>query len=305
MKKMVLLVILSLLALESQAQQDAIYAQYAFNPFAINPAYAGSRQSVNMNLINRNQWVGLEGAPNTQTLSAHLPSSKYPIAYGINISRDQLGPTTNLVALLTGVYQLKMETGALNFGLRGGIFNSIFDHSKLRYREANDIMDIQERRNAMAPTFDFGMYYYTDRMFVGLSMNHLTRHQLNYYDQADNSPNYLRKHLFLSGGYAFPINNNLLFKPTILLKYVESSGFNADLNLNVLFKEKMWLGVGLRNISSVNLLVDFNITDYLRAGYAYELNLTKLHNYSYGSHEFVIGYDFNVNKAAPPLPRYL
>lgn len=294
-----------MITLEANAQQDAIYSQYAFNLFAINPAYAGSRQSGNLTLINRSQWVGLDGAPNTQTLSSHLPSNRHPIAYGLNLSRDQLGPTTNLTALLTGVYQLKMETGALNFGLRGGIYNTVFDHSKLRYREPNDIMDVQERLSAIVPTFDFGLYYYTDRLFMGLSINHLTRHTFEFEQLSGNQNTFLRRHFYLTGGYALPINNDFLFKPTVLLKYVAASGFNADLNLNFLYKEKIWFGMGLRNVSSIHLLLDFNITDYLRIGYSYDINLTQLHNYSYGSHEFVLGFDFNINKTAPPLPRYL
>lgn len=303
--KVFLLHIALLFSLVGFSQQDAIYSQYVFNPFAINPAYAGSRQSANVTMINRNQWIGIEGAPNTQTLSSHAPSKQYPIAYGINISRDQLGPTTNFSALLTGVYNLKFETGALNFGLRGGIFNTVLDHRKLQFRESNDQLDVQDRLSATVPTFDFGLYYYTERMFVGLSMNHMTRHAFNLEQLANNQAYYLRRHTFLSGGYAWPINENFMFKPTVLLKFVEGSGFNADLNLNVLFKEKIWMGIGLRNVSSLNLLVDINLTDYIRVGYAYDLNLTQLNNYSYGSHEIVFGFDFNINKTTAPLPRYL
>ena len=303
--KRIIVYIFFLCSLTGYSQQDAIYSQFVFNPFAINPAYAGSRQSANITMINRNQWVGIEGAPNTQTLSSFAPSNKYPIAYGINLSRDVLGPTNNFSALLTGVYKLNFETGALNFGLRGGIYNTVLDHGKLRFREVNDQLDVQERFSSTVPTFDFGLYYYTDRMFVGISMNHMTRHAFNLDQLANNQVYYLRRHTFLSGGHAWRINENLMFKPTVLLKFVEGSGFNADLNFNVLFREKVWMGVGVRNVSSLNLIVDVNLTDYIRVGYAYDLNLTQLNNYSFGSHEIVLGFDFNINKATAPLPRYL
>lgn len=287
------------------AQQDAIYSQYMFNPFSINPAYAGSRNAVNVVMINRNQWVGIDGAPNTQTVSAHVPMNGKNLAWGIQFSHDQLGPTNNLLALATSAYQLKLETGTLNFGLRGGIYNSVFNQAKLNFREDNDLLDVQQKVSALIPTFDFGLYYYTDKFYAGLAVNHLTKHQLNYNDGLENQNYFLARHFFLNAGYVFGNNSKFLIKPSFLLKYGGSSSLNLDLNVNVLINELFWVGIGIRNTSSVNFLVDVNVTDYLRIGYSFDMNITKLNHYSYGSHEFLIGFDFNVQKSNIISPRYL
>ncbi len=287
------------------AQQDAIYSQYMFNPFAINPAYAGSRNAVNVVLLNRNQWLGLDGAPTTQTVSAHVPMNGKNLAWGVQFSHDQLGPTNNLLALATTAYRLKLETGTLHFGLRGGIYNSIFDQTKLNFREENDLVDVQQKVSAIVPTFDFGIYYYTDKFYGGLAINHLTEHQLNYNDALENQNYFLSRHFFVNAGYVFMTNSKFLIKPSVLVKYAGPSTLNFDFNINMLFNERFWIGLGIRNTSSANLLVDVNVTDYLRIGYSFDMNMTKLNHYSYGSHEFLIGFDFNLQKSPVISPRYL
>ncbi len=287
------------------AQQDAIYSQYMFNQFAINPAYAGSRDAITVVLINRNQWVGLDGAPNTQTISSHTPTNRNNLAWGINISRDKLGPSSNILAGLTGAYQLKLERGTLNFGLRGGIYNSVLDHGLLNFRETNDQLDDKQRISSIVPTFDFGLYYYTDQLYVGLSINHLTKHRFNFESLQNNQEYYLRRHTFLSMGYVFELDNNILLKPSMLIKHSGGPTVNLDVNTNIMFNELFWLGIGIRNFSSVNFLVDFNVTDYIRIGYSYDMTLNKIKNYSNGSHEILIGFDFNLKKSATTSPRHL
>ena len=164
---------------------------------------------------------------------------------------------------------------------------------------------IKTKISAISPTFDFGLYYYTDRFYAGFSVNHLTKHRLNF-DQLTNTDDYyLRRHLFFTTGYAFELKNKIILKPSILVKYADQSPINADINLNALFLEKVWLGVGIRNLSSLNFLVDFNVTDYLRIGYAYDLTLNKVNTYSNGSHELLLGFDFNLRKSDVISPRYL
>jgi len=294
-----------LLSCASYAQQDAIYSQYLFNPFAINPAYAGSRDAINVVIVNRSQWTGLDGAPTTQTASGHVPMNDKNIAWGAQLSHDKIGPTNNILLNATGTYQLKLETGTLNFGLRGGIYNSILDHGQLNFREENDALDIQQKVSATVPTFDFGIYYYTEQFFAGLSVNHLTKQRFNFDDVLDKQNYFLTRHFFFSTGYVFEMTSKFLFKPTLLLKYAGPNSLNIDLNALFMYNELFWVGIGIRNISSLNFLVDVNVTDYLRIGYSYDMNMTKLKSFTYGSHEFLIGFDFNVKQSTIISPRHL
>jgi type IX secretion system PorP/SprF family membrane protein len=207
--------------------------------------------------------------------------------------------------MATGAYQLRLETGTLNFGLRGGIYNTVIDQGQLNFREDNDLLDTKTRVSAMVPSFDFGLYYYTSNFYAGLSINHLTKHRFNFENLVNNQAYYLRRHVFISSGYVFKTEKNMLIKPSILIKYAGTGTFNVDINTNFMFNELFWVGIGLRNTSSLNFLVDFNVTDYLRIGYSYDMGLTKINHYSNGSHELLIGLDFNLRKTSFTTPRYL
>lgn len=293
------------LSLGSFAQQDAIYSQYMFNPFAINPAYAGSRDATSVILLNRSQWLGISGAPNTQTMAAHFPANKKHIAWGLNFSYDRLGPTSNLLAAGTVAYQLILEKGTLNFGLRGGAYNTVMNGQKLKFREEFDNLDHQTKISVISPTFDFGMYYYTDRFYAGISANHLTKHPLKFDNNLNNTAYFFKQHFFFMTGYAFELKKNIILKPSLLVKYTEDRPFNVDFNINMLLKERFWLGVGLRNLNSLNFLIDFNITDFMRIGYSYDMTMTEIKDYSNGSHEILLGFDFNLRKSTVISPRYL
>jgi len=286
------------------AQQDAIYSQYMFNPFAINPAYAGTRNSMSAVILHRSQWVGIEGAPVTQTATVHAPVNKYNIAWGINLAHDKLGPTRNIIAAGTIAYHLKFKESKLSFGLRGGIYNSIFNKNLLNFKQDGDPYDVGGVSSAVVPSFDFGMYYYKTKFFVGISATHLWSTNFKY-DDLPNSNMYLRTHTMLTTGYVFEINNKLVLKPSLFIKSTNTSPFNLDINLSALLYKKVWLGISFRNTSSVNFLLDMNVTDYLRVGYAYDLLINQLSQYSKGTHELFIGFDFDIKKSQTVSPRYL
>jgi len=77
MKKVLIAFVLVVVSFEAiTAQQDAQYTQYMYNTLVVNPAYAGSRGLLSLNGLHRSQWIGVDGAPTTQTLSLHSPVGK-------------------------------------------------------------------------------------------------------------------------------------------------------------------------------------------------------------------------------------
>ncbi|MBI3135330.1 MAG: type IX secretion system membrane protein PorP/SprF [Bacteroidetes bacterium] len=291
-------------SLNGIAQQDAIYSQYMFNPFAINPAYAGTRNSMSAVILHRSQWVGIEGAPVTQTATLHAPVNKYNIAWGVNLAHDKLGPSRNISGGVTGAYHLKFRESKLSFGLRAGFYNSIFNKNMLNFKEDGDAFDVGGVSSSTVPSFDFGMYYYKTKFYAGISATHLWSGNFNYKDLPSNNI-YLRTHVMLAIGYVFEFNQKFVLKPSMLIKSTETSPANIDLNVSALFYKKIWLGISFRNQSSINFLLDMNVTDYLRVGYSYDLLINQLSQYSKGTHELFIGFDFDLKKSQTISPRYL
>lgn len=302
------ILLLLLLSLNSMAQQDALYSQYMFNPFAINPGYAGSREAVSAVLLHRSQWVGFEGAPSTQTLAIHSPIKNKRMALGLNVSNDAVGPVRNLGAAATYAYHLPFSTGKLSLALRGGIYSSNLDRSTLEFQDPTDQYNGAGTINSTVPTFDFGAYYYTRRFYAGMAITHLSQQQLGYVDQLNNNGGAgdgLRRHFMLASGYAMDLNDNIIFKPSVLIKYVDAAPLNVDVNASFLINKVFWLGASYRTSGDLVLLTEFNITDYLRVGYSYDLVLNQLQTYQRGSHELFVGFDFALSKSQVVSPRFL
>lgn len=276
-----------------------------FNPFAINPAYAGSRSSISMVALHRSQWLGLVGAPHTQTFAIHSKVGETGLALGGNLAHDVIGPSRNIYGSFTGAYHLKMKVGYLSLALRGGVFNTILNQDEITFNDQSDNFNTGGKLSALVPSFDFGAYYYSNRFFAGFSINHLTKHEFNFSAFPTDASIFLKRHYMLNTGAVFKLTNDVVLKPSVLLRYSEGSPLSADLNVSMLFKSFWWIGVSLRNVNSLVFLTEFNITDYLRAGYAFDLSLNALRPFNNGSHEIFIGFDFVKGKDKNISPRYL
>ena len=311
MKKL-LTILLFLSTVQAMAQQDALYSQYMYNPFVVNPAYAGTRNSYSAVLLHRSQWINIDGAPQTQSVAVHAPTNKYNLAWGVNFGHDGLGPQNSYTGAGTIGYHLKFKNSKLAFALRGGFISTVFDYNKLNFKDDGDVFDLNGKYAKTVPSFDFGTYYYGKKFYIGFSVNHITKHKIAF-QEADLSGTslsaksglYLRRHFFLTGGYVFDIRPNFVIKPSFLLKHTNGAPPNLDLNFSMLFYKRVWLGFSARSTSTIVAMLDVNITDFLRLGYAYDLSINKLGSYNKGSHEVFIGFDFNLKKSDVVSPRYL
>lgn len=288
-----------------RAQQDALYSQYMFSTFTINPAFAGTKESSSGLLLYRTQWVGFDGAPQSGAFSFHTPIKGKNFALGMNAVQESVGPTNNTAALLSYAYHLKLGEGKLSLGLRGGGFRSSFNANELNYKEP-DKYSGAGRTSAIVPSFDFGAYYYTDRYYAGLSATHLTQRELEYELPDGAGFMELERHFMATGGAAFQLGPELVFRPSTLVKFIPSAPLNVDLNASFLLHDALWLGASYRTDQSLVFIAEYNITDYLRTGYSFDYGLNQLQEHHSGSHEIFIGFDLDLDKGERAIsPRYL
>lgn len=304
MKKGIFILLLVMGVGEFSAQQDALYSQYMFNPFAINPAYAGSRDAISGVLLHRNQWTGLDGAPATTSIALHAPFKGKNFSLGVNAFGERIGPSTNQGAFVTYAYRLKMPVGKLAFGIRGGVYNSTFDKNKLNYNDQSDQFNTGGVYKASAPSFDFGIYYNTNHFFVGASVSHLGEIGSNFADDSQTKLE-LNQHYMLSAGAAFELSEKIVYKPSVIAKYVAGAPISVDINSSFLFNKVLWLGASYRTSNSLVLITELNITDFLRLGYSYDMIFNQLSRYNNGSHELFLGVDFGLKAQKSVSPRYL
>lgn len=305
MKRIFLLIIILQPFYTLLAQQDALYSQYMFNQFVINPAYAGTRDAISMVMVSRSQWLNIPGAPQTFTFSAHGPIAKHKMALGLQAFSDKIGPNNNSGAYFTYAYHLKLNDAKLVMGLKGGVYSAELNWNALVYENKTDQFTGTQNSQTTATTFDFGAYYYTNNFYFGLSATHINKPRINYLFLPENAGFYLRRHFFMITGYAHELNDKWLLKPSLMIRKTSVSPVNLDLNCSVLYNKKLWLGTSFRSSRSIVLLTEYVIKESLRIGYSADITLNRLRSHSGLSHEIMLGYDFSLIKTKSVSPRYL
>jgi len=278
------------------SQQDAVYDHYMFNQLVLNPAYAGSDGAMSLRLLHRSQWLGFEGAPTTQTLSIHAPygirkSSPEKMGLGLNVVNDKLGPNQNTGIYGSYAYRLPLATGKISMGLRIGLLRYGLDWTKIEYQSGAQLN--QGNSNSIfMPDFDFGLRYFTENLFLGAAISHLTQPKLNF---GITKNGYLYRHYMATAGYTFHLNQSVALMPSLLFRYVENSPLYLNINANLLLYDKFWLGVGYRLYGMI-IMAGYNVSDKLKIGYSFDGSLGKVRNFVGSTHEILIGFDFNEKK---------
>lgn len=295
-----LLIVILFVSTVNYAQQDPQYTQYMYNTMSVNPGYAGSMDHMVINALHRSQWVGLEGAPKTQTLGLHAPLKKN-VGLGLSIINDNLGPSNETFVDANFSYTVKTaDNNKLAFGLKAGARFFDVDFSKGIYQVNEPIFD--ENINEVFLTIGAGAFYYSEKWYVGLSVPNFITNE--YFDNVSVSIDKERLHYFLIGGYVFDLNEKVKFKPAVLAKAVSGAPWIADMSANFLFNEKFTLGAAYRFGDAFSVLTGFQINKNLNIGYAYDMTTTDLKNYSNGSHEFMLRYEFIKKTNVIKSPRF-
>jgi len=289
---LVLLFSVVLLNLESLAQQDPMYTQYMYNPLSVNPGYAGSREALSIVGILREQWVGIDGAPSTQSLNLHSPIFNDNMGLGLSVINDKIGPIHQTMLFADYSYSIQTTDNAkLSFGLKAGVNIFQADLLSLTPDQGGDPA-MYNIDNKLLPNIGVGVFYYSDKGYVGLSAPKLLEQMLYEYNTSVVTENKERRHYFVIGGYVFDLSEQVKFKPAFLLKAVVGAPISIDLSANFLFRDKLGVGVAHRLDDSFSGLLQYYVTPQFRIGYAYDFTLTELRNYNSGSHELMLGYDF-------------
>jgi type IX secretion system PorP/SprF family membrane protein len=300
MRKIYLSISALLISLFVYGQQQVLFTQYMFNQMAINPAYTGIHEGISTSMLWREQWVGFEGAPRTQTATIHAPISFRPISLGMMLLRDQLGVTTQNGINLDYAYRLRFGNTRLSFGLQASLnfFSSNYNQDAII-----DPILANANVNVTRPNFGTGIMWHSDKFYLGISVPQLINQRFD--PSNPDSESELIRHYFMSGGYVFGLHENLLIKPNLLLKRVEGAPIQADLNVNVLLQRVIWLGISYRSLESLAALLQLQLGPKMQIGYGFDFTtFTDLADVHSGSHEIILNYIIQMPKTKILTPRY-
>jgi type IX secretion system PorP/SprF family membrane protein len=287
MRKYILVIVVLSFAADIHCQQIPPLSQYMYNHYFINPAATGISDDLPLSFAYRKIWAGISSSPSIQYLSANMNVAK-SMGAGVNIFNFQAGPLRKTGLELTYSYHLELNSETkLAFGLSGLIYQFHLKKSELTIEDSNDPIFSGEDK-MIIPDASFGTYLYGNNYFVGLSVPQLFNRNIDL-----KSDNILQekqvRHYYLFGGYNFEINQDLVLKPSLMLKFIEAGLFQVDINTQLHYKDAFIFGLSFRSSDAVVFQVGFKYEELL-FGYSYDLTISGLNVSTFGSHEIYLQY---------------
>ncbi|MBL4578512.1 MAG: type IX secretion system membrane protein PorP/SprF [Flavobacteriales bacterium] len=291
---------LFMLNLPASAQHDAMFSQYMFNKLIVNPGYAGSTGTFNAASAYRRQFIGLEGSPRIQAITLDGQIKNKPMGLGLKAIHETIGVTSKNKISAIYAYHLDLAKGRLSLGVEGGIFNQSIDFSGLRKTVPDDNAIPIGKESILVPDAAFGLYYSSEKLFLGGALYHLLQNELNYSGYTGNDRTLISKlssHSYVLAGYTFKPKENLRIEPSLLLKYVAGAPVQIDMNINATFKNVFTIGGTYRTQNTIVFLFQYSFKDLVKFGYAYDYSISGLSSYGFGTHGITLSYHLTQTKS--------
>ena len=320
----ILLIIMVSLIVKATAQQTIQFSQYVFNGLAVNPAYAGYKDDWTLNLSSRIQWVGINGAPQTETASIDGVANNINgnVGLGLIATEDRLGPESISSVYANYAYRLRLDeldTKRLSFGIGFGVMQYSLNGSEFIATDVGDGNIPAGTVSKVTPDFRFGIYYYSPKVYFGASVFNLLSNSL--ISLTNNAPIVSEdRTVYLTGGTLIPLSEYVDLKPSFMIKEDFKGPTNLDLTGYLVLNKVVWLGAsyqtgfvtwnktnlqsGLNETDAISAIVQFYINNHFRIGYSYDFTLSKLANYQSGTHELSLSISFPGKKPRIVSPRY-
>ncbi len=317
MKKIIFILIglCFLLTTGVKAQQTPVYSQYMMNGFLLNPAVAGAEGFTALNLTAREQWLGFQHAPSTYAVSAQTrltrtnslskllsikkrrgrrrrPSGK--VGLGAYLYNDQNGAVRRTGMQMTYAYHIFINNSQLSFGASLSMFQFKLDVSQADFTDGVYDPLVSNNNSIIIPDANFGVYYKSFAYYLGFSAVQLAQSSLKFSDQTASNFKMLR-HYYLTGGYMFTLQRDYEIIPSVLVKATENLAFQADINIKGFYKQDYWVGFSYRTSGAIVGMIGFKYDKY-QFGYAFDYSFNQMSNYSFGSHELMLGVKFGDNR---------
>lgn len=301
-KKIFSLVLLILVVVQVQAQQLPQYSNYMLNNYAMNPAVGGSNSYFEGISTNRYQWVGLTDAPRTYILTAHGPTKSLNTGLGGQVYTDIVGPTRRTGFSLSYAYHMKMSAKVkLSLGLSAGMVQFMVDGSKVALRDPGDLVIVNGIQSVISPDFGAGIYLYPidKKWYFGASVPQILQSNINFVEVTTAKLSKMTRHYYITGGYKFNMNTDLVFEPSACIKYSSPTPVQFDLGARIIYRDKMWIGSAFRYLDAVSAMVGYKLQENIFFAYSYDFTTTNIKKYSTGTHELMIGIKFHKVQPKP------
>lgn len=305
------------------AQSVPQYTNFNFNQMVTNPAVSGARGNLDLTLLYRGQWIGVEGAPSTQFFSGHAPINRISSGVGLTVVNDMMGAQRTTLINMAYAYRLNRRWGKLAFGAGVGVYQTALDGTQLisptgRYDNGtinhNDNLIPDSRVSGISPEVQLGIYYNSDNIYAGLAVYNVLGSKIILDAPGGSTEIRKARGYIFSAGYNIELNRTLNLLPNAMVK-TDLRNYQTDINLLVMWKDNLHGGLAFRGssrktVDALSALLGFKLFKSLRIGYSYDFSLSSLNNVNTGSHEVFLKYELAIKDKSKPgkvihNPRFL
>lgn len=305
LKIVFLFVAIELSHLGVEAQFETMLSQYSFNELNINPAYAGSRESISGVVLNRDQWSGINGSPNTSMISLHSPIYNKKGGLGLSYLNETIGVSRRTSFNLNGAYRIAMKERSLSFGMQFSFVS--LSENLLDLNLPQDEIFLANSGKLHAKNVGFGFYYSTQKYYLGASVPRMLYNQVSVKSGSPLISTKLQMnkwHYYLMAGKARKVSSSFVLRTNAFVKIANGAPVQLDLNVNAIVKDRFWGGLGLRTRDAFVFLCGIQFGPQFRIGYAHDFTTSRLQGYSNGTNEIALGIDIGLKNDRLVSPRY-
>ncbi|MFP4489308.1 MAG: PorP/SprF family type IX secretion system membrane protein [Bacteroidales bacterium] len=305
MKRFIYILFLLIIALPAiRAQNYPVYSQYLLDGLVINPAYTGTREVLTASLSLRRKSMNIEGEPVMGTFSLHSPLKNDRIALGIMSHYQTYGVTTKASIFGQYAFHIKTAKGRWSLGIKAGADMVNNNYSGVSTVEPDPAFT-EAVSSYTLPNVGVGVYYGSDVFFAGAAVPEMFSYKEsstgNGYEFFHDYENY---YFMATAGGLISFTDGLKFKPSTLVRYSLSRPLLIDLNGNFIISDLLWLGSSWRLGEEVLVgIIELQLNQQLKLGYAYEYNLGEISTFVGGTHEVALRFEFG-KKVSASNPRY-
>lgn len=304
MRSAILLLMLGL-GLAGLSQQSTRISQYAFNHMLLHPAAAGDQGDLSIFTGLKSLWNGVDGAPQTQFLTAQGTIKRKRIGWGVEIQNDQVALLNQKKLIANGSFRIrKGYTKWLAFGAGFGIKQHTFDGSKAVTQTPDDIAVSNFFVRQFKPAANISAIYFSDEFFAAISVDNAIKYKLDYSDIDRLVVGSSTARINISGGYNFKLSRDWVYKQMALIKIEFRNPYQIDFTPQFEYKNVTQFGLSYRHKESVSFIFQYQINDQFRVGYAYDYQLNEINVSTNGSHELFLKFTKGRKKAIFSNPRF-
>jgi len=295
MKRSIITIIVITLAIfntsKAAAQQDPNFTLYNFNMNIINPAFAGIKDSPELNIIYRSQFIGIDDSPRTISL-AYSKALANNLGIGISMINDKVFVLTQTDIAIDISYKVQLsEKTNMYFGIKagGGFVNIDLTKSNA---PGNDPL-FSQNQSFFNPHIGAGINIQSEKYYISMSTPNFLKGDR--YEKQGNAPVTAvdNAHFYVGAGYNFTINDNLTLTPRFMMRTVEGAPTSYDVGASLDIQKKFLAGTNYRVDEAISIYGLFQILDKLKLGAAYDITSSDVNLVNdNGSLEFILKYQF-------------